>query len=341
VFYILHGEEELGRSEELAGLRAKLADGDQAMAQLNTTILDGKNLTLGELRHACDSVPFLYDRRLVIVHGLLSWLVPDLSGKGSRTQKGQSSASRKVFLDELAAYLPSLPDTTRLVFIEEETLRASHPILKLAQVEHEKQRAYIKQYKQPKEGQLPNWIQERARGKNGEVDWDASRRLAALVGNDLRLLDMEIDKLLLYADGRQVTEEDVLLLASRAREESIFDLVECVGRREVDEALRLLHHFLDGNEHPLRLLGMLARQIRILIQVSELRAEGKGQSEIAKRLKMHPYAVKMLAEQALNFTMEQLEQAHALVVETDWKIKTGEMPDVLALDLLVVAWTRL
>jgi hypothetical protein len=39
--------------------------------------------------------------------------------------------------------------------------------------------------------------------------------------------------------------------------------------------------------------------------------------------------------------MEQLEQAHALVLNTDWKIKTGEMEDVLALDLLVVALTRL
>ena len=341
MFYILHGEEEFSRSEELAGLRAQLGAGDPAMAQLNTTVFDGKNLTMGELRHACDSVPFLYDRRLVVVHGLLSWLVPEKSGKGSRPQKGHSSAARRAFLEELAAYLPLLPDTTRLVFTEDETLKASHPILKLAQEQHKTGKAHVKEYKQPQEGNLANWIQERAREGNGQIGWDAARKIIELAGNDLRLLDLEIDKLLVYADGRPVTEADVLALASRAREENIFDLVDCVGRREADEALRLLHHFLDEGQAPLGLLGMMARQIRILIQVSELRDEAKGQSEIAKRLKLHPFVVKKGAAQALNFSMEQLEQAHALVLNTDWKIKTGEMEDVLALDLLVVALTRL
>ena len=129
MFYILHGKEELGQSEELASMRAKLADGDPAMAQLNTTVLEGKNLTLGTLRHACDTIPFMSDRRLVIVHGLLSWLA---QGKGAGTQKGQQPASRRSFLDELTAYLPTLPPTTRLVF-EDLTLAPSHPVLKLAQ----------------------------------------------------------------------------------------------------------------------------------------------------------------------------------------------------------------
>nr|NIV37487.1 DNA polymerase III subunit delta [Anaerolineae bacterium] len=83
MFYILHGPEEFERSREVARLRAQLAAGDQAMAQLNTTVLDGKNLTLGELRHACDTVPFMYDRRLVVVHGLLGWLAPTKRGKGA------------------------------------------------------------------------------------------------------------------------------------------------------------------------------------------------------------------------------------------------------------------
>jgi DNA polymerase-3 subunit delta len=105
--------------------------------------------------------------------------------------------------------------------------------------------------------------------------------------------------------------------------------------------LRQLHQLLEEGEPPLRLLGMLARQVRILIQVSELRAEGMTQSAMAKRLKLHPYVVKKGAAQALNFGTKQLEKAHDLLVQTDWKIKTGEMEDVLALDMLVVDLTRL
>jgi len=341
VFYILHGKEEFGQSEELASMRARLADGDQAMAQLNTTILDGKYLTLGELRHACDTIPFLYDRRLVIVHGLLSWLVQGKGGKEEGTQESQETASRRSFLDELAAYLPILPPTTRLVFVEERTLTASHPVLKLAREEGQKDRAFVKHFKLPKEWELPNWIQQRARDEGGEISWDASRLMATLAGNDLRLLDQEIDKLLLYANGQQVTETHVRALVSRARESSVFDLVDHVGRREADKALRLLHRLLDEGEPPLRLMAMLARQVRILIQVSELQASRMTQDQIAKRLKLHPYVVKKGLAQAHNFDMRQLEKAHALLVETDWMIKTGEMEGVLALDMLVVSLTRL
>ena len=341
MFYILHGTEEFTRSQELASLRAKLADGDQAMAQLNTTILEGKNLALGELRHACDTIPFMSDRRLVIVHGLLSWLVQRKGGKEAGSSKSQEPASRRDLLDKLATYLPTLPPTTRLVFVEEGTLHASHPVLKLAQEEHKKGLAHIRQFKQPKEWELPNWIQQRARDEGGEIGWDASRELARLAGNDLRLLDQEIDKLLLYASGRAVTESDVRTLASRAREESVFDLVDCVGRREADKALRLLHHLLDEGEPPLRLLAMLARQVRILIQVSELQASRMPPDQIAKRLKLHPYVVKKGLAQVPNFNMRQLEKAHALLVETDWMVKSGDMGGVLALDMLVVSLTRL
>jgi hypothetical protein len=109
VFYILHGKEEFGLSEELASLRARLADGDQAMAQLNTTILEGTNLTLGELRHDCDTIPFMSDRRLVIVHGLLSWLAQGKGGTEPGAPKSQESASRRSFLEALTAYLPLMP----------------------------------------------------------------------------------------------------------------------------------------------------------------------------------------------------------------------------------------
>jgi DNA polymerase-3 subunit delta len=86
---------------------------------------------------------------------------------------------------------------------------------------------------------------------------------------------------------------------------------------------------------------MLARQVRILIQVSELLAERLAQGEIAARLKLHPYVVEKTATQAHNFNAAQLEAAHQRLVETDWSIKNGDIDEVLALDMLVVALTRM
>jgi DNA polymerase III subunit delta len=336
VFYVFHGEDEFGRAEAVARLRGKLAGGDPAMADLNTSILDGGRLTFGELRHVCDSIPFLADRRLVIVNGLLSRLSGSRA-KEEETAEEQEPAWKRAFLQDLIGYLPKLPPTTRLFFVETTTLPAPHPILKLAQEEEKKRRGFARLFAPPKDRDLPTWIRHQVQARGGLISTEAVTILAALVGSDLRVLDQEIEKLLLYADGRQVTSEDVQALVSRARETNIFDLVDCVGRREADRALRLLHHMLDEEAAPLYLLTMLARQMRILIQVSELRDQGLDPKEIATRLKLHPYVVEKGLAQARNFSMAQLEAAYERLVETDWAIKTGQSEEMLALDLLLVA----
>ena len=341
MFYIFHGEDEFGRAEEMARLRGQMAGGDAAMADLNTSVLDGNRLTMSELHHACDAIPFMADRRLVIVRGLLARLSPGAKDKGSRVKQGGKQAwGKRAFLAELATYLPLLPPTTRLFFVEGKTLPPSHPILKVAQAEDQKGRGFVKHFKLPKDRELPGWIRQRARDKGGEIKPQAVTLLAALVGNDLRLLDQEIEKLLLYCAGRPTTLADVRTLVSRAREASIFDMVDCVGQRQADRALRLLHGLLEDGREPLYVLAMLARQVRILIQVSELGGKGLTKSEIAKQLKLHPFVVGKGLTQARNFNMAQLEAAHACLVRTDWLIKSGKMDDVLALDTLVVDLTQ-
>ena len=341
MWYILHGEEEFGLGEALGKLRAELSAGDPAMAQLNTSFLEGQRLTLGELRHVCDAIPFMASNRLVIVNGWLGWLMPGGRAKEGVTQEDEPPASRKAVLDGLVAYLPKLPNTTWLVFVESQTLPVFHPVLKLAEAEAKRERARVQGFKKLKDQEVPGWIRQQMRNKGGELTPEATAMLAALVGSDLRLLDQELEKLLLFAGGRPVTGQDVQALVSYAREASIFDLVDYVGRRQTDRALRLLHHLLDDGEVPLYLLAMLARQVRILIQVSELQAQGCTSKQIADRLKLHPYVVDKGTAQARNFQMTQLEEAHRQLVETDWRIKTGELEEVLALDMLVVTLTRL
>lgn len=332
MFYIFYGDDQFGLGEELARLRSQLADGDPVMANLNTSILDGRTITFGELRHTTDAMPFMAERRLIIVHGLLARLAPG---------KGQAGSGVSRFTEDLASYLPHLPPTTRLILCEEEKLSPSHPILEVAREASKSRRGFIREFELPKERDLPGWIRARATEKGGQISNEAVTTLAALVGSDLRMLDQEIEKLLLYAGERMVSSEDVALLVSHARETSIFDLVDCVGARQTSRALQLLHRLLDDGAAPLYLLSMLARQIRILIQVKELASRAMTGREIAGVLHMHPFVVEKGLKQARNFEMDQLEAAHEKLVDTDWAIKTGRTEDLLALDALVVALTRI
>ena len=155
MFYIFHGDDEFTRAEELARLRGRLAGGDPAMAELNTTILDGTQVTLGELRHVCDTMPFMADRRLAIVHGLLSRLSAASRSRGQKRPSDQEPAWKERFLKDLADYLPNLPPTTRLILVEQRTLPGSNPILKLATSPAMEDKGFVKLFKQPRDWDLP------------------------------------------------------------------------------------------------------------------------------------------------------------------------------------------
>jgi DNA polymerase-3 subunit delta len=322
-FYVLHGEDEFTRSETLADFRRRLGPPDTV--DLNTVVLDGKRLTLSELHHACDAIPFLADRRLVIVEGLLSRLIP---GKG----KPLSDAKQKL-LDDLADYLPHLPPTTRLVLVEGRSLPSKHPILKLAKQE---QRGYVKRFQRPDAKALPRWTKKQVQKHGGDIEPRAAHHLAAVVGTDLRLLDQEIIKLVTYNDGeRAISVSDVETLVPYSQDAVIFDLVDALGHRDGSTAAETLHRLIDEGEHPLGLLGMIIRQFRLLIQVKVLKAEGASPREVAKRLGIHPFPARKLHNQATHFTPAQLEKVYRYLSETDLDIKTGRIDAEVALDLLV------
>jgi len=324
MFYLFHGEDEFSRAEAVQKLKKRMG-GDSAMADLNTTVLDGHKITLGELRHACDTIPFLTDRRLVIVEGLLG----ALPAQGKRTGKK--------ILDELVAYLPHLPPTTRLILVEHRRISQKHPVYQLALAE---KCGHIQEFVPPRQNALPRWITKRAERHGGQITPQAARELAAFVGNDLRLLDQEIAKLVAYTGGeRPISVDDVHLLVSYAQEANVFHMVDALGRRDGRTAMRLLHQLLNSQK-PLSLLGMIVRQFRILVQVKELSERGLGQREIADKLKLHSFVVGKGLHQAQNFSMAQLEAVYDKLVETDVAIKTGRLDPVLALDLLVAGLSR-
>ncbi|MEW5716993.1 MAG: DNA polymerase III subunit delta [Chloroflexota bacterium] len=335
MYYIFHGEDEFSKTEQINQLRAKM--GDPQFADLNTTQLDGRKIALSELTHACDAVPFLADRRLVIVEGMLARLEPRRKKSEEEAGEELEEETNPDLAKELAAYLPRLPETTRLIFVEAKTLAKNNPILKHAAAD---KTAYVKEFSAPDAKRLPKWIQDRVKSKNGAIQPDAVNELAAHVGNDLRLLDAEIEKLLTYRANQPIRGEDVRALVASVSESNIFDLVDAIGRRETTAALKLLHAQLAHNAAPMYLLTMITRQFRLLLQTRDFAARGKTAEQAAAQLKMHPFVAKKTWAQSLNFSLPQLEAIYQKLLDADIAIKTGRNEPMLALDLLVVELTR-
>lgn len=322
MFYIFHGEDEFSRAEEVQKLKAKMGDPD--MLALNTALLDGRKVTFSELVQTCDTLPFLTERRLVIVEGLLTRLTDKEGGSGKRSKENSD------FLEELKKYLPQMADTTRLIFLEDKSLGKRHPILTLAE---KCPSGFVKEFTAPQKGSLHKWITQRVAHKKGAgVDPQAVTELAAFVGDDLRLLDQEIEKLVTFAGaGQTITRENVREMVTYSQEANIFDMVDALGKQDASAATRLFHDLLDKDgASPFYLLTMIVRQFRILLQLKEL-----PHTAAASELKLHPFVVQKASNQARNFSAAQLREIYRRLLDIDHAVKTGQIDIVLALDLFI------
>jgi DNA polymerase-3 subunit delta len=330
MFYILHGDEEFARAEEVAKLKAQIAE--DGMGDLNITVFDGRSVTLSQLFNACDTVPFLTERRLVIVENLLQRL--QSRGGSSGTERDASAAGDET--QKLLDYLPTIPSTTRLVFVEDRRLPRSQPILKWAVKSDD---GYVREFSAPGGGGLQAWIRQRAHLKGVEIQREAVAKLATFVGDDLRLLDRELEKLAAYVGyDAAIDEQAVEALVSAAQEADIFALVDALGMRRQKQAIEHLQRLIADGANALYLLAMIARQIRLLISAKDL-AENQGLSsaEIGKKLGIsHRFIIDKITRQSRQFEDAELEALLQALLDIDQGIKTGRVHEELALELLIV-----
>lgn len=328
-FYLLHGPDEFGGAEFLDALKEKM--GDPSMASLNTTVFDGRNVTLSELRAVSDTLPFLTPRRLVIVEGWLTKLL----GKDDGEESAPAPASAKETFAALLEYLPTMPETTALVFSEKRAIPESNAFLKvLAKSDW----AYVKFFDVPKGEALVNWIRARAKAEGGEFTREAAQALAA-IETDPRALTNEISKLLTYVDfARPVDVAEVEDLTPGGGEAKIFDMVDAIGQRRGPQAIRELHKLLE-KEEPLYVLSMIVRQFRLILQAKELLEARAGEGEISQTLGLHPFPTGKVCAQARNFSLPDLEHLYHRLLDYDADIKTGKVEPSIALDALIAGLT--
>ncbi len=333
LIYIFHGDDDFQRAEQIKALRAGM--GDPQFAELNTTTLDGRALSLGELRHHADAIPFLSDKRLVLVEGMLARFDP--RRKASDEGEDGEEELNPELKQQLLEYLPNVPPTTQLVFVESKKLAANNAALKFA--EKDKKHAQVKLFAAPPADQLSDWVIDRIEQKGGAIDFSAANDLALAIGSDLRALDNEIEKLIVFKNGEPIRRDDVRMLVASAQESNIFELVDALGQKKTQRALELLHEQLRHNANEFYLLTMITRQYRLLLQVRDLSTRGMQTDVIQKQLGLHPFVTRKIADQARNYSVAQLEGVMNKLLEVDVSLKTSRLEPTLALDLLVIDLT--
>jgi DNA polymerase-3 subunit delta len=324
--FIFHGDDDITLGEAVNRLRAEM--GDDSNADLNISEIDGTITSVAEIINTVASFPFLSDKRLVIVRDLIS----SITGRGAG-QSGKDAIAR------LQAELPNLPETARLVLVERETLRDNNPVLKLAQT---LDNTYVRAFETPKD--MVRWILSRAKQEyETEMDHRAAAALAAVTGNDVRLADNELVKLVNYVadDERAITEDDVATLTPYVPEANIFKMVDAIAEGRGQLALELMHRLMaDKKQDAFSIYGMIVRQFRLLLIAKEYAITGGQGNTLAQVAGVAGFVAQSLSRQARGFSMNDLERIYQNLAETDEKMKTGRIQPELALDLFIVSIAR-
>ncbi len=328
---LLHGDDEFTISENVQELRSRVL-GDTGLGDLNVVHLDPPpNLTL--LRDHADTVPFLGDTRLVIVHGWLDALAKDLRPGSVRAQEMAAA---------LAEYLLSLPESTHLVFVETVPLSSKHPVLKTITALAEEGKAEIRSFILPSRARdrrefVMKWIRSRTRAYGAEIDPQAVRLLTDALGHNLRLLDQELQKLRVYVGEKgYITPDVVHTLVPYTREASVFEMITAIGQRNARQAVTLLQQNLASGQHPLQILALIIRQYRIYIGLKDLAEQGLRPDEMASAIGIPAWTVKRDLNVARRLPWRYLERVMEHLLEVDAHIKQGKIDPVLALQILVV-----
>ena len=307
--YLLYGDEPFLVGSYKKKLREAITGGDT----MNFNYFEGKNPDVKEIISLADTMPFFADRRLILVDG---------------------SGFFKSAQEELAAYLPQMPDTTCLVFAESEVDKRNRLYKRV------KELGYAAELNKQDTAQLMRWAAG-ILGRDGrKISRPVMEYFLERTGGDMENIRMEQEKLVCYTMGRDViTKEDVDAVGTVHVTSRVFDMVAAIVAGNTKKAMDLYEDLLTLKEPPMRILFLIARQFNQLLQIKELTAAGKDKGAMASALKVPPFAVGKLTAQARAFTRDQILSWVTLCVETEEAVKTGRLSDRLAVELLIARRT--
>ncbi|HHT9135622.1 MAG TPA: DNA polymerase III subunit delta [Candidatus Wunengus sp. YC60] len=190
--------------------------------------------------------------------------------------------------------------------------------------------------KKLKDHLLPNWIPTRAKHYKKNISSVAVQKLVEDVGNNLAIIDKHLEKLSIYlGEKATIDERDVDALVGVDRSRTVFELTDAVAQRNVAAGLKILSQMLTHGEDSVRIISLLAWQIKRLWRAKQILKQGGDEHKVTSELQIVPFFAKRFFEQVKLYTEEDLMKKHALLLETDVKSKTSSFGTQLLLELLV------
>ncbi|WP_068774325.1 DNA polymerase III subunit delta [Paenibacillus sp. FJAT-26967] len=268
-----------------------------------------------------ETLPFMVPRKLIT------------AGNAQFFTGSKDSGKVEHQLDRLTEYLQSPVDYTVLIFmVQADKLDERKKIVKLL-----KEKNVLVPCLPLTAEELQQWVRREAKREDVTLTDRAAEQLILYTGGHLQTLAAEMEKIALNVGrGGTVTEELIEALVVRSTEQNVFILIEQVVQLRLDKAFALLEELLKQREEPIKIVMLMARQFRIMLQVKELSKQSYSHQQIAGQLGLHPYAVKVAEGQARAYDTEKLSRIISQLSDLDFKMKSGGIDKVLGLELFLL-----
>ncbi|MDO5538498.1 MAG: DNA polymerase III subunit delta [Eubacteriales bacterium] len=304
--YLLFGEEDYLKKQYKKKLQDALISQDDTV---NLNSYEGKNISVKELIDQAETMPFFAERRLLLI---------------------EDSGFFKNASPELAEYLEHLPDTACFMFVETDVDKRG----KLYKTVKSKGR--VMEFSSQNEDTLTRWILGILKKENKNITRSAMQLFLEKTGTDMNRISTELEKLLSYtADREVVTPEDIEAICTTQTVNKIFDMINAIADGNQKRAYDLYYDLLALKEPPMRILFLLARQFNQLFHVKQMRALGYDVQAIASKLGMQGFVARNCLRQSGSFEMERLKYLIDQCVEAEEAVKTGNLNEKLAVELIL------
>lgn len=322
--YLFYGPEEYLKKHYVESIEKSLLSED--LKALNKIVLEGK-AELISIQDNCETLPIFSDRKIVIVKN--SGFFKASKKAADASKKGKSAN------DDLASMLQDLPGHVCLIFYESEVdkrIKAFDTVKKLG---------LVVEFACQKPEDLVKWVVKRFKALDREIDMPAAARLIENCEQGMTEILNEVEKLTAYVGEKQkVTIPDIEKVCTKSIKSRVFDLTDAIAEKNPSKALMLLNDMVILKEPVPKILFMIARQFRQILQVKLLQSKGSSMAEIASKLGMLPYIAGKVAKQAGGFSVEKLIKAIEQSLEYDIAVKTGKLEDMTAAQLLIIEFSE-
>lgn len=309
-FYLLYGSEEYLKKLYRDKLKnAILGDG----GDMNYSYYEGSSIEPKKVAEVAQTLPFFSDKRLIVI-------------ENSGFFKNQN---------ELSELLKDTPDTTVIIFVEDEIDKRSK-LFKLVREE-----GTVSEMNGLDEQNLKLFIASLLEQEKKKITESNISYLLDKTGSDMTNICNEVEKIISYTvDQDVIATEDIDAVITTQITGKIFLMIDAIGSKQANKALNLYYDLLSVREKPMSILFLITRHFNILLQAKDLQALGFSSASISEKVGIPPFAVNKYLGQAKNFTVKRLKDALEFSADIEEQIKTGRMVEKIGVELFILTFSK-